>query len=218
VNNVKNNNLKNSLLAVLVLSSSAVCAEEQYPATNFQPTIVYQDEAYIAKSGQAATSANTEAAKPQASAADDKYPAANFQPEVVYSDPNYKHGSGSIGSSSASSSGASSSVASDDKATSTEAKASDSTMNYLIGLIVMALGGVAFFRASKCPKCKKAVASTQTQSGGTGTPGGLTGVAKYLNKTSGTGVSRYVEKQINSVRAGAAHAATGVEKYIRNRR
>lgn len=41
----------------------------------------------------------------------------------------------------------------------------------------------------------------------------MTGVAKYLNRISGTGVSRYLEKQQKSSPAASA-AATGVAKYM----
>ncbi len=208
---MKKNNLKNGLLATLVLVSGVVCADDQYPASDFQPTVVYQDETYISKSTSSATA---EPAKAQSTAADDKYPAANFQPQVVYSDPDYKP-SQSVSSSSSSASPAATTEVS---AAPSDAKASDSTTTYWIGLIVMALGGVAFLKSRSCGKCAtstKAVASAPTSSSSGNTGGGVTGVSKYLNKMYGTGVSRYLEKHVQSVKAGAA---TGVEKYLRNRR
>lgn len=209
---MKKNNLQKTVLAALVLTSGMVYAEDQYPAANFQPTVVFQDEAYIANDKTAApSSSQSSSAGSQSAAADDKYPAADFKPQVVYNDPDYKHAPGVPGSPQTASAGSA--------AASTEAgatTASDSTTSYWIGLIVMALGGVAFFRSRKCGKCTK---STNTSAASNaGSPGGLTGVAKYLNKTSGTGVSRYLEKHVQSVRASASQAATGVEKYIRNRR
>jgi len=213
VNNVKKNNLQKTVLAALVLTSGMVYAEDQYPAANFQPTVVFQDEAYIANNKSAApSSSQSSSASSQSAAADDKYPAADFKPQVVYNDPDYKHAPGVPGSPQTAS--ASSSAATSSEAAATTA--SDSTTSYWIGLIVMALGGVAFFRSRKCGKCSKSTDAPAASNAGS--PGGLTGVAKYLNKTSGTGVSRYLEKHVQSVRASASQAATGVEKYIRNRR
>lgn len=184
-------------------STAIAYAEDQYPATNFQPTIVYQDEAYIAKDSQsaAAPSASTHAS------ADDKYPAANFQPQVVYNDPSYKHAPLVVSAESAATTSASVSDGS--------AKPADSTTSYWVGLLVMALGGVAFFKSRQCGKCTKKASDAPTNSGVTG---GVTGVARYLSKKSGTGVSRYLDKHMQNVKASASQAATGVEKYIRNRR
>jgi hypothetical protein len=209
VNNVKKNNFKNGLLAVLVLSSGIVCADDQYPAADFQPTVVYQDESYIANNSKAAASSQSApAAKAQSSAADAKYPAANFEPQVVYSDPDYKPSAVSPGSSASASSSAAPDAA---------AGPADTLTSYCIGLIVMALGGVAFFRSRNCGKCTKSAKTSASSSnaGNSNNGGGLTGVAKYLSRASGTGVSRYLDKHVQSVKASAA---TGVEKYIRNRR
>ncbi|SJM90411.1 conserved exported hypothetical protein [Crenothrix polyspora] len=213
---MKKNNFKNGLLAVLVLSSGIVCADDQYPAADFQPTVVYQDESYIANNSKAAASSQSApAAKAQSSAADAKYPAANFEPQVVYSDPDYKPSAVSAGSSSSASSNASSATAS--AAPDAAAAPADTLTSYCIGLIVMALGGVAFFRSRNCGKCTKSAKTSASSSsaGNSNSGGGLTGVAKYLSRASGTGVSRYLDKHVQSVKASAA---TGVEKYIRNRR
>lgn len=210
---MKKHNLKGSLLAALVLTSGVVCADDQYPATDFQPTIVYQNEEYISKnSANTASTSSASTSSAQSAAGDDKYPAANFQPEVLYSDPNYKHGSGSIGASAAQGAVATASAGTSPASTD---KASDSTASYWIGLIVMALGGAAFFKSSSCAKCTKTADAPVQSSNASTSGGGLTGVARYLNRTSGTGVSRYLERV---VKTGAAHAATGVERYIRNRR
>lgn len=63
----------------------AFAADDQYPAANFAPTVIYSDDQLIAQSssGSAATTA----------AADDKYPAANFAPTVIYSDESAAHAS-----------------------------------------------------------------------------------------------------------------------------
>ena len=56
----------------------AFAADDQYPAANFEPTVIYTDEQLAAQSSSASTGATA--------AADDKYPAANFAPTVIYSD------------------------------------------------------------------------------------------------------------------------------------
>jgi hypothetical protein len=107
-------------------------------------------------------------------------------------------------------------------------KEESSMSSYLIGLVVLALAGFYFFKnRSIAAVQKKAPASANTSYT-------LTGVAKYLNKVSGTGVSRYLEKHVKSASATtgvakymakqaaspkttAAKAATGVEKYMRDR-
>ena len=102
--------------------------------------------------------------------------------------------------------------------------------SYLIGLVVLALAGFYFFKnRSTATVQKKAPAAPAKTSYAL-----TTGVAKYLNKVSGTGVSRYLEKHVKSASAAtgvakymakqaaspkttAAKAATGVEKYMRDR-
>jgi hypothetical protein len=49
VNNVKKNNLTRGAIALLLLASTAAGADQQYPAADFQPEVVYQDSDYIAK-------------------------------------------------------------------------------------------------------------------------------------------------------------------------
>ena len=86
------NNLTKGTFAVLLLSSAVASADQQYPAADFQPEVLYQNSDYIAK--ETPKAAPAKAAAPVAKAAavevDSKYPAADFQPEVLYHDPNYK--------------------------------------------------------------------------------------------------------------------------------
>jgi len=212
---VKKNNFKNGLLAVLVLSSGIVCADDQYPAADFQPSVVYSDDAYIAKDSKSATSSQTApaAAKAESSASDDKYPAATHKSEVIYYDADYKPSKMPASASVDSTVSSAAASAAPDAA----AAPADTLTSYLIGLVVMALGGVAFFRSRNCGKCTKSANSAAAPSSAAKSNGGggLTGVAKYLSKASGTGVSRYLDKHVQSVKASAA---TGVEKYLRNRR
>jgi hypothetical protein len=218
VNNVKIINITNGAFAVLLLASSMVGAETQYPASDFQPKVVYQDPDY--KSTQSSTS-TASSAPATSSVTDSKYPAANFQPKVVYNDPDYKHTQSST-SAPGVSEAATESVAD---------KKEESGSNYLIGLVVLAVVGVVLFR-------KKPQAGDQgSKSSYRASAGGATGVAKYINRKSGTGVSRYLEKNVKSAVSSAAatgvakymakqvetakttatEAATGVEKYMRNR-
>lgn len=47
-----------SLFAALLLASSVVAAEEQYPAADFQPTVIYSDSADAGASKESATAAS----------------------------------------------------------------------------------------------------------------------------------------------------------------
>ncbi|WP_232056805.1 MULTISPECIES: hypothetical protein [Methylomonas] len=86
--------LNQGLFAGLLLVTVAANAQD-YPAADFQPKVVYQDESIVK---QAAAESAPVAAAPCASQAaasggvvaevDPKYPAANFQPKVLYSDTN----------------------------------------------------------------------------------------------------------------------------------
>ena len=107
----------------------------------------------------------------------------------------------------------------------------ESTPNYLIGLIALVLVGVFLLKNQFKCGAKKTESKAPVQVKSTY---GLTGVARYLNRSSGTGVSRYLDKQVKSAASAtgvakymakqalsakttAAEAATGVEKYMRNR-
>lgn len=219
-------NLTNGAFAVLLLASSMVGAETQYPAADFQPKVIYQDPEY--KPTQSTTQ---ETAAASSSATDSKYPAANFQPKVVYSDPSYKHSTSTPAVAGAGT--LQKSAAEPASETATE-KAEESNSNYLIGLVVLALVGVVLFRKKSGAEGREAKASYRAASG---SAGGVTGVAKYINRISGTGVTRYLEKQVKSATSSAAvtgvakymakqgesakssasETATGVEKYMRNR-
>ena len=220
---------------MLLLASAAASADQKYPAADFQPEVLYQDSAYIAKNSPAAaaTKAPASATKAAPSAAtshevDSKYPAADFQPQVLYQDPNYKP-SASVKVSAAKHEVASSSVESVSEAA--VPKEESSLLNYLMGIVVLALAG--FFlkkRSATCVKKQAPVAAPSAKK----SYALNTGVAKYLNKVSGTGVSRYLEqhvksasvatgvakylaKQTASPKTTAAKTATGVEKYMRDR-
>ena len=235
---MKKNNLTKGAFALLLLASTAAVADQQYPAADFQPEVLYQDSDYIAKnspsSGASKASASTPKATSNATASNDvdsKYPAANFQPEVVYHDPNYKPSESAkakvstkvdVGSNSEAGQSVSTTPAS------TEEKSSLSS--YLFGLVAFAVAGFYFFKKRSTTTVQKQAPAAPAKASYALT----TGVAKYLNKVSGTGVSRYLEKNVKSATAAtgvakymakqaastkttAAKAATGVEKYMRDR-
>ena len=229
---MKKNNLTRGAFALLLLASTAASADQQYPAADFQPEVLYQDTDYIAKNSPSTAKAPESTAKATSSAAegndvDSKYPAANFQPEVLYHDPSYKP-TVSVKAPVSKQVVGSEAAESQREVPAVVKKEETSMSGYLIGLVVLALAGFYFFKSrSTATVQKKAPAPAKTSYA-------LTGVAKYLNKVSGTGVSRYLEKQVKSATAAtgvakymakqaaspkttAAKAATGVEKYMRDR-
>jgi hypothetical protein len=232
VNNVKKNNLTRGAFALLLLASTAASADQQYPAADFQPEVLYQDTDYIAKNSPSTAKASESTTKATSSAAegnavDSKYPAANFQPEVLYHDPSYKP-TASVKVPVSKQVVGSEAVESESVAPAVVKKEETSMSSYLIGLVVLALAGFYFFKSRSTATVQKNVPAPAK------TSYTLTGVAKYLNKVSGTGVSRYLEKQVKSAtaatgvakymakqaaspKATAAKAATGVEKYMRDR-
>ena len=236
---MKKNNLTTGAFAVLLLASTVAGADQKYPAADFQPEVLYQDSDYIAKNSPSTTTTTTKAPastpKATSSAAagndhDSKYPAANFQPEVLYQDPNYKR-SESVKLSASKQEVGSNLEASQSVSATAAPKEESSLSSYLIGLVVLALAGFYFFKKSSTATVqKKAPAAAPAKASYALT----TGVAKYLNKVSGTGVSRYLEKHVKSASVAtgvskymakqaaspettAAKAATGVEKYMRDR-
>lgn len=216
-----------------MLASPLVNADQKYPASDFQPEVVYQDDSYISGSTKAeAPVAKKEVKEVVESTVDDsKYPAANFQPQVVYSDENYKH-SESVKSSSL----AASTEKSAEEVVATESVASvkkdDSSMNYIFGLVGLIAAG-AFLMKKQSAGSGSKTSSTSTTSAPIA-KSASTGVARYLNKVSGTGVSRYIDKKVKTTtpatgvakymakqavaaKTTSAQAKTGVEKYMRDR-
>lgn len=225
---MKKNELTKAVLAALLLASSSVMAESDYPAADFQPKVLYSDSS----AQQGASTSSAPAAKAAAKVeekveADPNYPAAHYQPKVLFSDAEYKHSAAapSVGSSKSSSVAASSQ--SEASVAQTEQPASSS--NNLIGLVVLA--AVGFFLYSKKSGVKTASSSSAeayvNAGGATGVEKYLekqginkTGVAKYLEKQTAnpaTGVAKYMAKQIVKDREAAAAKATGVEKYLRDK-
>jgi len=232
---VKKNNLSKGAFVVLLLANAVVSADQKYPAADFQPEVLYQDSAYIAKNSQSSTVAakpaetkkvDTSSTKNQV--VDSKYPAADFQPEVLYQDTNYKQApvtKSKVIASEATSNNKDNTVAS------TESKDDSSQLIYLLGLAVLAAAGM-FLKKRNVVTVQKS--STVADLSVKKSYALNTGVAKYLNKVTGTGVSRYVESHVRAVsvstgvakymakqssapKVTANNAATGVEKYMRDR-
>jgi LPXTG-motif cell wall-anchored protein len=227
VNNVKKNNLTRAAFAVLLLSSAVAGADQQYPAADFQPEVLYQNSDYIAKSSPQTITTKAASSESATTAHDERYPAADFKPEVLYHDPNYKH----IESVKATvSKTAASSTTEDQSVSTTEATEETSSMSsYLIGLLLLAGAGFYLFKKTARTSVQKNAPAPARKSYAVNT-----GVAKYLNKISGTGVSRYLDSHVKSVSAAtgvakymakqsvssketAGKAATGVDKYMRDR-
>jgi hypothetical protein len=213
VNNVKIINITNGAFTALLLASSVAGADSQYPASDFQPKVVYQDPEYKHQASSAPAASK---------AADSQYPASDFQPKVVYSDPNYKPAASdaapagrpknvAVEESAPAAAASRPAVAAEEEAKpAAEAKKEESNFIYLIGLAVLAFVGVIFFKKQAQPEGHAPNGSARPAAGG------ATGVAKYLNRKAGTGVSRYLEKQVKS--AAASAPLTGVAKYMANQK
>lgn len=228
---MKKNNLTKCVFSALLLASAIVSADEKYPAADFQPEVVFQDKEYISNNAHATKAPVSKASTPADKSAgnsevDAKYPAADFKPQVVYTDADYKPGKTADRASETSGSGEAVSADSEK----TEVKTGNS--NFLIGLI--ALGAVGFFFFKRQTKPEAATAKKTTRAHVAVASTGLTGVSKYVNKISGTGVSRYVAKNAiaskvkktgvanylarqKATKATTSAAATGVERYMRDR-
>lgn len=233
---MKNNKLIKVVLIASLLGSNAVMAESDYPATDFQPKVLYSDSDYKHSSEAPASAADKSASKSASvESSDSNYPATNYQPKVLYSDDGYKHSSEAPRAAGSSKSSATSSAASAAVEVVQTEKAASSNFSY-IGLIVLAVAG--FFIYNK----KAGVGKSQSSSAGSYAAAdyssdveGSTGVEKYLNKLAdvnktgvakylekqtsapSTGVAKYMAKQIVKDREVAAARATGVEKYLRDK-
>ena len=228
---MKKNELTKVVLAALVFASSAVMAESDYPAADFQPKVIFSDDS-------ASQNASSSAAKTGPTAeVDENFPATSYQPKVLFSDAEYKHSSEAPSAKSSSTSSRSATSASAAVEVIQSEKEASSNFSY-IGLIAIAIAG--FFVYSKKTggisigegKSKKIAAPSNSYvaaaDGSTGVEKYLekvgikkTGVAKYLDKQvetyPSTGVAKYMAKQIIKDRAVAASRVTGVEKYLRDK-
>ncbi|MSR16909.1 MAG: hypothetical protein EXR89_03820 [Methylococcaceae bacterium] len=206
----KNNLLQGAIVALLVASPLAAFAG-QYPAADFEPKILYQDES-IKSSATAVKASPAAAPATVASKVDDsKYPATNFEPKVLFSDASYTAPKSTA--SSVSSEYTTSSDSSDSVTIEVSKKEDNNSLFLLLGALA-----VAGFAASRCSKF------TGVFGGNNSTDDGVyanreTGVTRYLNaripKVSGvtkyleragrpTNVARYIAKQNIAQKAAAA--------------
>jgi LPXTG-motif cell wall-anchored protein len=147
----------------------------------------------------------------------------------LYHDTNYKHIE-TVKAAAAKKEAVSEPADSEIAAEATKSTEESSLSSYLIGLVVLALAGFYFFKKRSVPVAQQEASAVRPAKASYAL---TTGVAKYLNKVSGTGVSRYLESHVKSVsatgvakymakqaassKATSAKAATGVEKYMRDR-
>ncbi len=226
---MKISKLTNGLLVSLLLTASVAEANTDYPATNFQPKVVYQDADY--KHTGSLSSSTTKVSKGKVSVADPAYPAANFQPEVLFEDKNYKHTKGNAG-----------------KTLRTEfvkhyaeekleanSESDDSSMSLLMGLAVLAIAGFILYskNATKSVPVKKVPARREAAAAVViANDDSVSGVARYLESKVGdkpSGVAKYLEDRDSSPVSGVAKyvakkkvsarlaSVTGVEKYLKDR-
>jgi len=211
----KNNLLQSAIVALLVASPFAVNAG-QYPAADFEPKVLYQDESVKSTPAAAAKSVAVTAAPAVASPAvqDAKYPAADFEPKVLFSDDSYKPTKSTSTSQYTSSAGA---VIMEEAAVAKAEKEGDDSNLLILGLLAVAAAG---FAASRCPKFA-GVFGGNNVSNEPDAPK-ETGVTRYLNaripKISGvtkyleraakpTNVARYIAKQNIAQKAAAQNDA-----------
>lgn len=225
---MKISKLTNGLLVSLLLSASVAEAGNDYPATNFQPKVVYSDADYK-HTGSAPSSSSKSTA--EVSVADPAYPAANFKPEVLFEDTSYKHTKGNEGKS----------ITTEfvkhyaEEQTEPAAASDDSSMSLIIGLAILAAAGFVFYNknASKSAPAKRVPAGRAAAAPAATTgDASVSGVAKYLESKVGekpSGVAKYLEDRDSAPVSGVAKyvakkkvsarlaSVTGVEKYLKDR-
>ncbi len=220
--------IKSILVSSSLFSVSIALADSKYPATDFQPKVVYQDTEYKYNASSSGSSSRGEVSRPDAN-----YPAANFQPEVVYQDKNYKHVKDKVSKSV--SSGASMKASSTPAETNEVATASDeSSMSIMLGLLIAGVVGFMLYKKGSQPAAPARRSASRAAASNTNSEG-LSGVAKYLESKSGpisssvakyleerenvqvSSVSKYVARKKVSDRLAEAENISGVEKYLKDR-
>lgn len=206
---MKVSELTNGFIVALLLTSPVVGAETDYPAADFKPKVIFQDLGQNAKSEVVSKAPSKNESKENLSS-ESKYPASDFEPKVVFKDANYKQQNKSVES--VSNYSGSSSIAQEEPSI-VQVKSEDkSGMQYLLGLLVLAVGGYLIFgkREQKLERPVDTVAYTKHVSG-------QSGVARYLRRNNmaaaSTGVAKYLESHGES-KPAVASAKSGVEKYL----
>ncbi len=199
VNVKKNNLLQGAIVALLVVSPFAANAG-QYPAADFEPKVLYQDEsvkstpAPAAKVAAAPEKSAAPVAATPASVVDSKYPAADFEPKILFKDDSYKPTKSAPAPEYKTSAGA---VIMEQAAEKKAEKEGDNSLFLLLGALA-----VAGFAASRCPKFNGSATSNDTVYANR-----ETGVTRYLNARvpKVSGVTKYLER---------AGKPTNVARYI----
>ncbi len=196
---MKKNNLLQGAIVTLLVASPLAAFAGQYPAADFEPKVLYQDESVKSTPAPAEKVVPAKAAPvtatpaPVASVDDSKYPAANFEPKVLFKDDSYKPTKSALVSEYKTSAGA---VIMEE---SKKEEGIDPNLFILAGL------AAAVFGASRCPKFAGIFGKTSALN----EPSALqeTGVARYLNARipKVSGVTKYLER---------AGKPTNVARYI----
>ena len=106
---MKISNITKGLLVSFLLSATVAEADSKYPATDFKPTVVYQDSDYKHTGSSTSSSSSKAKRAAEVSVADPDFPAANFEPEVLFQDKGYKHKKDTVSNASSSASASASS-------------------------------------------------------------------------------------------------------------
>jgi hypothetical protein len=231
---VKMRKLASLALVPMIFSASAVLAKSDYPASDFQPKVVYNDSSYKHSSSESVSSSSA-SSQAEVSKADPNFPAANFKPEVLFHDAGYQHKADVVKTSKSSASSASSSAVSesDSQPVTGASEKSDSSLSAILGLVVLAVGGYLFLNKKGSGKVASAPRrASYTTSAAASSDSSVSGVSKYLQTKVGekpssvakylqekdsapvSGVSKYVARQKVSARLASV---TGVEKYLKER-
>lgn len=230
MNCVKKNNIKKGLFTALFLASPLVMAGNDYPASDFQPKVLFQDTEYQHQSS-AVSDSSASASFGEKAKADPNYPAATFKPQIVFQDKDYKHRVDVVTSESAPVSNKTvkpRSLAEAQLEVIESVEEESDSANPLFAIIILAIAGFLFMKKGK-GEAESSASSSVSRAGE------VTGVARYLQnkapKLSGvakylethqpapkSGVAKYVAKKVVASKKAAAGKATGVEKYMRKNR
>lgn len=190
----KNNLLQGAIIALLVASPFTAYADSQYPATDFEPKVLYQDASIKSTPAPAAAKTAPIAVTPAsvANVDDSKYPAANFEPKVLFKDDAYKPSKSTHVEYKSS---AATVVMEESKS---EKESGDS--NLLILAILAAVGGFVLFNKNGGTSASDDIVYASRETGVTRYLNAripkISGVTKYLERTGKpTNVARYIAKQ-----------------------
>ncbi|MCF7969870.1 MAG: hypothetical protein K9L22_01730, partial [Methylococcaceae bacterium] len=158
---MKKNNIKKGIFTALFLASPLVMAGNDYPASDFQPKVLFQDADYKHEGSSSAKSSSAslgEKTKPDAN-----YPAATFQPEVLYHDTEYKHKKADINNESITLAVWTEKVEEEAAAEAATGAEAEPSMNPLFAIVVLGVAGFLYSKKSKGTATTKV--STESASG-----------------------------------------------------